>query len=249
MWRLRRLVSRKPLDDALDWARFRIDTFPRSVRWLQPLRLPELQCATYQELPWVGLGAGRRAEATTMRWARMQPIVEQLGVQSALDLGANVGWFTFTLARSGIPSIAVERDARFVRIGLYARKKLADPRASFLVMDLSPQNVRVLPPADCVLLLSVWHHVVRDNGLPTATALLSGAWERTRRVLFFESGEREMPASWGLPVMEPDAGSWLAGYLAETCEGAHVVHLGLHDALGPNNEPCRRNLFAAIRQP
>lgn len=169
-------------------------------------------------------------------------------MESAVDLGANVGWFAFKLAELDIPCIAVERDARFVRIGLYARKKSGRSEASFLVMGLTPRGVDLLPPADCFLVLSIWHHLVREHGLPTATAMLSGVWEKTRKVLFFDTGESEMPPSWGLPEMAPDPQTWLASYLAETCEGATVVHLGLHGALGPDNEPCERNLFAVIRQ-
>jgi hypothetical protein len=30
--------------------------------------------------------------------------------------------------------------------------------------------------------------------------------------------------------------------------GGEVVHLGVHDALGPDNEPCMRNLYAVIRE-
>jgi hypothetical protein len=44
-----------------------------------------------------------------------------------------------------------------------------------------------------------------------------------------------------------DPRSWLTDFLAEACAGATIVHLGVHDALSPDNEPCRRNLFAAIR--
>lgn len=243
----RGLLRRQPVDDLFDWVRFRIDTFPRSLAWLQPLGLPELHNSTYHELPWVGVRGGRRAESTKTRWEEIAPLVEAHGVRSVVDIGSSAGWFGFKLAERGVPTIAVERSPRGLRLGLYTRKKSKLDDVSFLAMEVAPSTVEQLPAADCVLLLSVWHHFVREWGLQAATEMLEAIWEKTGSLLFFETGEGEMPASWQLPPMLPDSRSWLADFLCETCEGASIAHLGLHEALGPNNEPWRRNLFVVIR--
>jgi hypothetical protein len=239
------------LDEWIDWLRFRIDTFPRSIRWLRHLPVGDVQSGSYQELPWLGLTFGQRAAATRTRWERMRPIALELEVASALDLGANVGWFAFKLAELGIPTIAVEREPRFIRTALFARRKLGNVNAgvlaSFLVMDLNSANASLLPQVDCVVFLSVWHHLVREFGFDEATAMLTSMWERARRVLFFDTGEDEVPPSWGLPRMTPDAPRWLERYLLCTCAGSHVVHLGMHEAIGPHNTPCPRSLFAVVR--
>jgi hypothetical protein len=245
--RVRGFLTRRLLDDLFDWIRFRVDTFPRRVGWLRWLPLPDIQSATYQDIPWIGLSAGRRREATHTRWNRMLPLVTACRVNSAVDVGGNIGWFAFAFARLGIPCVNVERYARNVRIGLYARKRAAISDASFLVMDLTPDRVRMLPSADCFLVLSVWHHLVRDHGPLGATTMLEAMWQKTGRLMFFETGEAEMPATWGLPEMVPDARSWLASYLTATCAPGRVIHLGTHEALGPNNKPCARNLFAVVR--
>jgi SAM-dependent methyltransferase len=246
----RKLLRRQPLDDAIDWLRLRIDTFPRRPRLLRligPRRLA--RPGAYHELPWIGLSAGRRADSTESRWEAMLPLIEQLGVRSALDVGANVGWFCFAFERIGIPAIAVESDARAVRIGMYARKRVPQPsRVSFLVMDAQPETSQLLPSADCVLFLSVWHHVVRSRGLAVATQLLASLWEKTDRVLFFETGENEFPPSWGLPSFDPDPRTWLAGYLGRTCGDASIIHLGCHDAgIESGGRRAERNLFAVVR--
>jgi hypothetical protein len=72
-------------------------------------------------------------------------------------------------------------------------------------------------------------------------------WDRTEKVLFFDTGENEMTPDYRLPEMRPDSRSWLTGYLAETCEGARIEHLGLHGAFDPAGRPVERNLFAVIR--
>jgi hypothetical protein len=245
--RIRKHLTRRPLDDPLDWFRFRLDTFPRRVGWLSWLPLPEIQAATYHDLPWVGLRSARRTEATRTRWERMLPLVRTCGVNTAVDVGGSVGWFAFALARAGIPCVNVERDARNVRIGLYARKRAAASDASFLVMDLDPPRAATLPDADCYLFLSVWHHFVREYGFEEATRMLREFWSKTAKVMFFETGSAEMPASWRLPVMTPNPRVWVTRYLQEACAESLVLHLDEHRALGPNNEPCARDLFAIVR--
>ena len=47
--------------------------------------------------------------------------------------------------------------------------------------------------------------------------------------------------------MTPDARSWLSAYLAETCEGSRIEHLGTHAAFDPSGRTVERNLFAVIR--
>jgi hypothetical protein len=118
---------------------------------------------------------------------------------------------------------------------------------SFLVSDVNGSNVSRLPQADCVLLLSVWHFD-REDGIDAASAILSALWSTTGTVLFFETGEREMPDSWQRPEMRPDPRTWLTRYLMDICAGSKVVHLGLHDALSPDNVPCQRNLYAVVRE-
>jgi hypothetical protein len=178
----------------------------------------------------------------------MRRFIDDLDVQSAVDIGANIGWFVFAFDALGIPAVGVEREARSVRIALYARQRTPQPsRASFLVLDLDPTTLRFVPPADCVVCLSVWHHFVRDVGLEPATRMLRGIWERTNKVLFFETGENEMPLSWGLPRMEPDSATWLTSYLEETCTGSRIVHLGRHDAGLDGATTAMRNLFAIVR--
>jgi len=237
------------VDGALDWTRFHVDTFPRDIRLLARIGLPELQSAIHHDLPWVGLRGGRRSLGTASRWRRIEPLIRELGVRSAIDVGASTGGFTFALADAGIPTIAVERDRRFLRIVAYAleRKPGAGERVGCLLLDVTPESAELLPEADAVVFLSTWHHLVNDHGVDGATETLRTLWDKARRVLLFESGEAEVPASWGLPAMTPTPEDWLAVYLARTCPGGWIVTLGRHAALGPDNEECSRSLFAVVR--
>jgi hypothetical protein len=231
---------RKPIDDLLDWIRFRADTFPR--------RMPRLHRVDYQAIPWIGLNVekGYRPDALRTRWEAMLPVIKECDVRSAVDIGTNSGWFPLSFADLGIPSIGVEGDVRLVRIALYARKRTDPTAVSILAMHLTPQNVSLVPGAECTLLLSVWHHLVRDYGLESATEMLGTIWGGTRKVLFFETAE-EMPKSWRLPEMTPAAQAWLSTYLTETCSGSRVIHLGVHETVSPEKVRRERNLFAIVR--
>jgi hypothetical protein len=88
---------------------------------------------------------------------------------------------------------------------------------------------------------------VRHYGFSKATEMLVTIWDRTGKVLFFDTGEDEMTPDFELPEMTPNSRSWLAAYLAETCEGSRIEHLGLHAAFDPAGRPVERNLFAIIR--
>jgi hypothetical protein len=226
----------------VDWFRFRLDTFPRSPRF-QRIVPPD-----HQALPWLDL-PGKRAAGSESRWRAIAPVVDQVEARTALDLGCNVGYFTFELARAGIATVGVESHPTFYRTALYASRRLGLPNVGILVLALAPETVDLLPAADAVLFLALWHHLVRSHGLDEATAILEAVWARTRRVLVFETGEDEMPASYGLPRMTPDSTTWLSGFLARTCEGAEVSHLGMHAAVAPDGTDCERNLFAVVRRP
>lgn len=241
-----RVLRRAPLDNALDAVRFRIDTFPRRLGVLRLLRSAHLESATpYQDLPWVGLEHARRGAASQARWEVMLPLIEGLQVRSAVDIGANAGWFCFAFDRAGVPAVAIDSEERNLRIGIYARRHAPQPsQVQFMLMDVEPDTVDLLPPGDAVLFLAVWHHVVKARGFATASALLRGIWGKTGRVLFFETGELELPEGWGLPEMAPDPRTWLTRYLASVCEGGNVVHVGSFDAgIGA----AQRNLFAVVR--
>jgi SAM-dependent methyltransferase len=235
------LVRRRYVDDPIDWLRFRIDTLPRGG----PLR--RLAYVDYQPLPWVGLHEAERDGGTLSRWEAIWPLVERTNCRTALDLGCNRGFFSIELARRDLAVIGVEPDPPVRRTALYAIRKMGLDNAGVLAMAVSPATVQLLPPADAVLFLSLWHHLVRAHGPDCAIEMLSAIWERARKVLFFDTGESEMPAEYKLPPMTPTPRDWLDELLARACPGGEVIHCGTHDAFAPDGSFCRRNLFAVVR--
>ena len=231
---LRPIVTKQTfeaVDDILDRLRFRIDTLPNGL---------------YQPVPGVPARAAR-GSGSESRWAAMLPVVKAHRVESAVDIGACEGYFSLMLGEESIPTIAVENMPSNYRTALFAARKTDNRNIGVLALEVTPENVFTLPDADCVLCLSVWHHFVRTHGLSEATEMLETIWLHTRKVMVFDTGEAEMTPDFRLPAMTPDARTWLTTYLADTCSGSRIEHLGFHRAFDPAGKPCERNLFAVIR--
>lgn len=230
--RVRRLKVRRLVDRTLDQLRYRLDTFPR---------LP------YQPLPQVGIAHALRDEGVFSRWAAMAEVLDELQPRTALDLGSQVGFFTLQLAERQIPTVAVEMEPRHYRILLAALRRLKLTHVGVLAMEFTPRTAPLLPSTDAVVFLSVWHHLVRWHGEDQARAMLRVVWSRTQQVLFFETGENEMPARYHLPDMGADPRAWLTGMLEQECAGGTVGFLGRHSAFDPDDRPYDRHVFAVVR--
>jgi hypothetical protein len=225
--------ARLALDNGIDLLRLRLDALPDGL---------------YQPVPGLGVRAAKRAVGTESRWAAMEPIIARLGVRSAMDVGANVGYFPIKLAGRGTPALALDSDPRNVRTIATAVRRNRLTNVAVMNIEIRPDTIDLLPATDCTIFLSVWHHLVRNQGLDTATQLLRELWARTGKVLFFDSGEEEMPESFGLPPMVPTPRAWLTDYLRETCMGGRVEYLGKHRAFDAAGRPADRGLLALIRE-
>jgi SAM-dependent methyltransferase len=226
------LPSRAFVDHALDRIRFRVDTFPFRV---------------YQPLPWLGIEQATRGTGTVSRLEAMLPVLETEQVTTVLDVGCNVGYYILRLAEQGFRCIGVEDDPPTYRTALLAIRRSGLENVGLQIMRVTPVSAELLPAADATLMLSTWHHFVRNFGVEGASEIVRQVWRRSARVLFFDTGADEMGDEYGLPPLEPDPRSWIQRYLADQCAPAEILHLGQHDAFGPDGRPVRRDLFAAVR--
>ena len=205
----------------------------------------------YQPLPWIGIHEANRGSGTAQRWAAMRPLIAASHSRTALDIGCNVGFFCFAMAEMGLAAVGVEAAAKELRIAAFARRKMRANNIGLLSLEVTPESVALLPSCDTVLFLSVWHHWVRTFGFDAATVKLRDVWARTGRVMFFETGENEMPADYRLPAMTPTPREWLETYLQRTCGAARVECLGQMKAFAPGGSETlavvERHLFAVVR--
>lgn len=228
-----RLFSRAAVDGLLDRLRLLVDTFPHGL---------------YQPVPGLSARSALRADGCVSRWEAMRGVLDRVNVRSAVDVGSNGGFFSLSLGAAGIPTLAVDQHPANARTASLAARKAGLSNVGVTTLTLASDTVELLGPVDCIVFLSVWHHLVMWGGLDHATTLLNQLWARTRVVMFFDTGENEMPDWFGLPAMTPDSRSWLTTYLSRL-PGARVEHLGRHDAFDADGNPCKRHLFAILREP
>jgi len=205
----------------------------------------------YQPLPWIGIGRAQRGQGTEERWIAIDKHLGNYSISSAMDIGCNVGYFCFSLAAKGIPTLGVEMNDRYFRIAKYTNQKIKTSKIALCNMTVNIDTVRLLPNVDAILLLSVWHHWVRYYGFQIATKMLSCVWAKCNKIMFFETGESEMPSEFSLPNMGSTPETWLKEYLASVCSNSKVTNLGQFKAFSPGGSETRnvvkRNLLAIIR--
>lgn len=228
------LVGRRHLNSLLDTLRFKIDVFP---------------VMDYQPLPWLQIKKARRESGVYSRWHAIETQLNKLTINSAIDIGANVGYFSISLADRGANVISIESEPKYFRIMQYAVKKLNyENKIGLLQYKVTPTTVHILPCVDCVIFLAVWHHIVHEHGPEIGINMLQQIWAKTNKILFFETGETEMPAEYNLPEMKPNAEIFLHNFLQSVCTNSEIIHLGHHDAFAPDGKYAPRNLFGVVRK-
>ena len=228
-----KLLRREWVDAVVDRARFELD------------KRPSLD---YQPLPWLGIEKARRDAGVATRWDQIAKAATVSEARTALDIGSNAGFFPLSLGHMGVHAVGVERDPKLVRLFLYAIKRSKLANVGALSLSVTPDSVSLLPTADLVIFVSVWHHFARHYGLGAATEMLRVVWSKTGKAMVFETGEKEMPACYNLPDFGDDPEAVIRVFLLRHCEGSSVEHLGRHDAFAPDQSRHLRNLFLVRRE-
>jgi hypothetical protein len=232
---IRELGLRNLVDGAIDWTRYQLDSLS------DPIYLPT------DHLPQT-LRRSIRTEGSRSRWRTLRPVLLDAGVRSALDVGCNNGWFVVELGRLGIAALGIENHPAYHRAAAYSVRRNGLANVGVSMMSVDDKTIALLPNVDCVLFLSLWHHLVNGTGLDAATAVLRGLWARANKLLVFETVTERESDEFGLPELEPDADTWLRAYLSEVCRDGHVVALGAHPVAHQRRRGAlQRTMFAVVR--
>jgi hypothetical protein len=238
---------RRPGKGGRPWAVRRL--VPAADRVLDRIRLA-LDLAggpDYQPVPWIGRQSAPRASGTVSRWAAIREQVRECQVGTAVDLGCNTGYFVVRLSQEGIRVVGIDSSSRHLRTLKYVTRRAGLKQLGIMDLRITPETIALIPAADAILCLAMWHHMVKRWGVPAAEEMLRVIWKRAGRVLFFEAGGAEMPSEEYSLGMEGDSRSYYEEVLGRCCIGGRIVHLGLHQAVSPSGEECRRDLFAIRR--
>lgn len=178
----------------------------------------------YQPNPFAADSDRRDRRACPERFEAFSKVLP-IGALSCIDIGCNIGYFTFRMAQRG--GICLGVDTGRNEIG-YARGLAAlygVRNAGFLQFEISADSISALPRADVIICMSVFHHWVRKLGLEEATRIVDGMAKRCS-FLVFETGQHdETDTSWAqyLSFMGADCDEWIRNFL--TARGFQSVEL------------------------
>ncbi len=170
--------------------------------------------------------------------SRLQAILKRFHVAKGdwiLDIGANVGFFAFSLERQGAMVEAYELNSATFEIGA-ALSKLHKTNVLYINKALGRQSLPYLRPHyKAILLLSVFHWIVKQEGREGATAVLRDLARRADMIFF------EVPAS-SLDGMFQDelfaSTEAIENFLGETLPGVAFDKLALDDEWGGRSLLC-----------
>ena len=103
----------------------------------------------------------------------------------------------------GVTTVALEPAPPNYRTALLAVRLTDLDNVGVLAFGVNADTVELVPPADATVFLSLWHHLVKMQGLQTATDITARLWKGTGKVMFFDTGEDEMDDSFNLPGDDP----------------------------------------------
>ena len=131
---------------------------------------------------------------------------------SSLDIGCNEGYFTFKMAERGGFCVGVDSARNEIMIAKALSKIHSIHNAVFLNDSLRPKTLLGYAKFDVIIFLSVFHHIVRHNGLDYGLDFMRSLASINTQYLIFETGQpNEDGVGWtdDLAFMEPDVETWV----------------------------------------
>lgn len=165
---------------------------------------------------------------------------------SVIDVGCNLGFFTFNMAKRGGFCIGID----YGRNEILAAKALAHKHSIdnivFTQMEITPDNASTLPKADMVICLSIFHHWIRKLGEDKSLKIMQGLADSSNKYFIFDTGQpNEKGVDWNqnLEFMNPNIKDWADRYF-KALGFSRVVNLGEHRT---SLSEIPRTLFIAVK--
>lgn len=142
----------------------------------------------YQPIPELKISASKLNNNYTFnRWQKIKSNIPFEKNLSVLDIGCNTGFFCIQLASLGYCVTGL--DGSITQYLFLVNVKNVLRLNNLLVgnMFVDPDIIKKLPNYDMVLLLNVFRHWSEAYGKLNALEMLSKIYEKTNKVLFFET--------------------------------------------------------------
>lgn len=160
-----------------------------------------------------------------------------------LDVGCNTGFFSYEISKMGIFTIGLESEMKNV---IVAGSQYARPNVIYKQYSLDGDSVGMLPRADIVLFLSVFHHLVKYYGREEALFVLRKLAGKCNQQLFFETGQPDERGTRWADKMNfiGNMNEWTNDFFINECQFREVKCLGAYETFLTTT---KRKLFLACR--
>ncbi|MAI28665.1 MAG: hypothetical protein CMP38_00510 [Rickettsiales bacterium] len=148
------------------------------------------------------------------RWKVIQKKLP-LKKKSVLDIGSNIGFFTFKFAENNFLAHGIESDILSVLVSESIKQKNQVQNVFFSLETVDEVFIKKMPKYQIVNNLSVFHHWVKRYGDKKALRMLSYLVKHCD-YMFFETGQvNEVDMEWSklLKFMKNDPESWVINTL------------------------------------
>lgn len=180
--------------------------------------------------------AKRRQLSTFQRWEAIESAIQNISKSNekmaALDIGCNMGFFTFNLAQKGFFCLGVDGESELCQfnneVELLNKGKQAsgDGVAVFTQFILDKTSIDSLPSFDVILFLGVWHHITKTHTLVESQEILSKLYNKCNKIMIFESGYGPIERYQVEAKSKMEKDEWMYQCLKECCPGSEINILG-----------------------
>lgn len=151
---------------------------------------------------------------------RLDLIVSSVGEirGSYLDVGSQLGYFVFRMSEKGFFSMGIESEKYACSYSNSLKVINENENVAFINKSINNDNIKDIPSFDVVSILNVFHHLVYFLGFDNADIVMRELYNKTNKILFFETGEFEEKGQyWSdcLSFMGDDSSVWIHSYLLE----------------------------------
>ena len=163
---------------------------------------------------------GRGSKETTRicddRWKVMEPVIsDRKG--AFLDIGCNIGYFSFNAAEVGCFSYGVEANDFNITCCNAIKSSMRVNNCQFIKGLVDDRFVQQMPSFDTVLNLSVFHHWVKAYGADGAQNMMRLLAQKCSTLIFETGQSDEVNTKWAeqLTFMGDNPKEWIEEFLLD----------------------------------
>ncbi len=136
---------------------------------------------------------------------------------SVLDIGCNIGFFSFMAAEKGHFSYGVESDYFNITSCNAIKQTTNSERVLFTKHLIDPEYINFMPGFDTVINLSVFHHWVKAYGADQAQEMMKALAQKCSCMIFETGQSNEKGTKWQplLSFMGDDPKLWIEDFLKD----------------------------------